>query len=60
MVKPNEKGSALSIYLLREDRIDQFEKAFVTATNVLPLQDGWDGYVIAIQPSRPSHVAENS
>jgi uncharacterized protein (TIGR04141 family) len=52
VVKPNEKGSALSIYLLREDRIDQFEKAFVTATNVLPLQDGWDGYVIAMQSPR--------
>ena len=52
MATPNEKGAALSIYLLREDRIDQFEKALVTATKVLLLQDGWDGYVIPMQSPR--------
>jgi uncharacterized protein (TIGR04141 family) len=52
VAKPSEKGSALSIYLLREDRIDQFEKALLNATNVLSLQDGWDGYVITMQSPR--------
>jgi uncharacterized protein (TIGR04141 family) len=52
VAKPNEKGSALSIYLLREDRIDQFEKTLVRGAGVFPLQDGWDGYVLAMQSPR--------
>jgi uncharacterized protein (TIGR04141 family) len=52
VAKPNEKGSALSIYLLRDDRIGHFEKALVTASNVLALADGWDGYVVPMQSPR--------
>jgi len=52
VAKAFEKGSALSIYLLRPDRVDQFEKALLAATNALPLADGGDGYVLAMQSPR--------
>jgi len=51
MAKSDEPASQLSIYLLRPDRADVFEKAFPTRDG-LPLAEGWDGHVFTMQSLR--------
>jgi uncharacterized protein (TIGR04141 family) len=51
VAKAQEPTSPLSIYLLRADRVDDFEKALLTREE-LKLADGWDGYVITMQSPR--------
>jgi uncharacterized protein (TIGR04141 family) len=52
VAKANEPTSPLSIYLLRADRVNHFEKALLTESKGLPLANGWDGYAITMQSPR--------
>jgi len=52
MAKPNEPTSPLSLYLLRADRVNLFEKALLPANGGLPLADGWEGYLLTMQSPR--------
>jgi uncharacterized protein (TIGR04141 family) len=52
MAKRNERASPLSLYLLRPDRVNVFEKVLRTESQGLPLADGWDGYILTMQSAR--------
>jgi uncharacterized protein (TIGR04141 family) len=51
MAKINEPASPLSIYLLRSDRVEAFDKAFPVRDG-LPLTEGWDGHLFTMQSKR--------
>ena len=51
MAKIDEPASPLSIYLLRPDRVEVFDKAFPPQEGLL-LTEGWDGYLFTMQSAR--------